>query len=124
YISKVALAGIECYSAGTEEYPYYERWDSLIPEIQAGALCSLRLSPGDYPSGNRMAAWIDYNRNGAWEPAEKLGEILVDAPAPAEGLIPFYVPGCTDTGYTLMRVRETWAVPGIDPCDAYPFGET
>jgi len=124
YISKVRIGTMNRQSEGIQSFPYYERWDSVIPELTAGTVCSLYLSPGTYPSGNRFAAWIDYNRNGIWDDAEKTGEIEVDAPFPAEGVISFIVPGCTDTGYTLLRIREVWGVEHIHPCDTYPFGET
>lgn len=124
YISYIAIDSFQRYSGAVQHPQYYERWDSTIPEVHAGSVCSLRVSPGTYPSGNSIAAWIDYNKDSQWSSSEKLGEVMVNAPMPASEVIVFTVPACSDTGYTILRIREVWGVSGIDPCDAYPYGET
>lgn len=124
FISQVRLNNQDRLSGPVGTPGFYEQVDSAHFQIRAGAWHTLRLSAGTYPSGNRMAAWIDLNRNGRLEPAEKLGEIHVDAPAPAWDSIRFLVPACTDTGFTLLRIRETWGISQMDPVAEYPYGET
>lgn len=124
FISLVRLNNQERLSGAAQGAGSYEQVDSVHFQIRAGAWHTLRLSAGSYPSGNRMAAWMDLNRNGQLEPAEKLGEIQVDAPAPAWDSIRFLVPACTDTGFTLLRIRETWGISQLDPVAEYPYGET
>lgn len=124
FISYVAIDSFQRYSGAVQHPQFHERWDSIIPEVHAGSVCSLRVSPGTYPSGNSIAAWIDYNKDSQWSTSEKLGEVMVNAPMPASDVIVFTMPACTDTGYTILRVRVVWGVSGIDPCDVYPYGET
>lgn len=123
YISRVSIGGQTRISGPTPNPEAYEQADSMVFTVQAGTSITLIVSPGSYPGGNYLAAWIDLNRNGLWESAEKLGEVLVQASAPASDTIVFILPACADTGYSLLRIRESWGIENIEPCTEYPYGE-
>jgi hypothetical protein len=124
YLSYVRL-GSQFRTSGPEvELNAYHQVKSPVFIVQAGTSANLIVSAGSYPSGNHISAWIDFNRNGLWEVSEKLGEVHIQGPSPLRDTIAFIVPACTDTGYTLLRVRETWGIENMDPCAEYPYGET
>lgn len=123
YISRVSIGNQTRLSGASQNPDAFEQIDSVIFQVQAGTSITLIVSPGSYPSGNHLAAWIDFNRNGTWEPNERLGEILIQAPGPSSDTIHFIVPACADTGYTLLRIREAWGIENMDPCAEYPYGE-
>lgn len=124
FISRVRFAQTDHISGPLNTYPFYARYDSVISVLQTGSICTFRIQPGTYPSGNYVSVWLDHNRNGIFDDLEKLGETLINAPAPSEGIITAIIPACADTGYTLLRIREVWGVAGIGACETYPYGET
>jgi hypothetical protein len=122
YISLVSLASLSKSSSGAPS-PYYTYYQDVTTQLVQGNTCQLIVSPGTYGSGNNIAAWIDFDRDGTFETGEKLGELTV-APTPATGTITFLVPVTAFTGIVRMRVREVWSTTNIDPCAAYSYGET
>ena len=123
YITLVQLGSIN-NATGASSSPYYTYYSSLSTDLTPGTEYTLTLSPGSYGSGNYLAAWIDYNKNGTFETGEKLGNILINGAAPLTGTITFTVPSGSSTGTTRMRVREVYFVSDIDPCSTYSYGET
>ncbi len=77
--------------------------------------------------GDHFAAWIDYDRDGTFEAAEKLGEFENSAAGESQN-IAFTVPVSAQLGSTIMRVRGVRLGIGepapVDPCYSYQAGET
>jgi hypothetical protein len=103
--------------------PYYAYYLDVTTHLVTGLTYQLIVSPGTYGSGNYIAAWIDFNRNGIFESGEKLGEVNVP-PMPATGTISFQVPETAFMGAVRLRVREVWNSTSLDPCISYTYGET
>jgi subtilisin family serine protease len=123
YISLVQLGSINNVS-GASASPYYTYFSSLSTNLTPGSAYTITLSPGTYGEGNYFSVWIDYNHNSIFDANEVLGNILVNAPAPATGTITFTVPVNALSGTTRMRVREVYGTVGFDPCSTYSYGET
>lgn len=122
YISLVNLNTL--YNAtGASSSPYYTYYQDVTTHLVPGDTYDLIVSPGTYSSGNHIAAWIDFNRNGIFEPAEKLGEIT-DIPPLTDTTITFTVPSDATVGMVRLRVREVWNNTNLDPCNTYNYGET
>ncbi|SFN77009.1 Por secretion system C-terminal sorting domain-containing protein [Paenimyroides ummariense] len=68
--------------------------------------------------------WIDYNRNGAFEPFEKLFNDLVTSTSPAFAKASITIPDTAIPGITRMRVRTVYNTTNFDPCTSYTSGET
>jgi hypothetical protein len=122
YISLVSLNTMTKTSSYLPA-PYYIFYQDVTTHLATGLTYQLTVSPGTYGSGNNIAAWIDFNRDGTFSTTEKLGEVSV-APMPATATITFQVPVTAYTGLVRMRVREVWSNTGIDPCINYGYGET
>jgi PKD repeat protein len=122
YITLVQLGSIN-NATGASPSPYYTYYSSLSTNLFPNTAYTITLSPGTYSSGNYIAVWIDYNQNGVFDIAEKLGTILIP-PTPTTGTINFTVPSTATSGTTRMRVREVWATADFDPCASYSYGET
>lgn len=122
YISLVQLGNIN-NSTGASASPYYTYYSSMSADLYPGNSYTITLSPGTYSSGNYVAVWIDFNRNGTWDADEKLGTISI-SPTPATGTITFVVPSTATIGTTRMRVREVWNNSSFDACSSYSYGET
>lgn len=104
----------------------YELWPAVLARTAAlnqGTAYTVTVQAGTRASGNNIAVFIDYNRDGDFSDAgEKLSQVNLLANAFAA--INFTVPANSFTGITRMRVREVWSVSNIDPCAQYDFGET
>lgn len=122
YITLVQLGTIN-NATGASASPYYTYYNSLSTNLAPGTAQTITLSPGSYTSGNNISVWIDYNQNGVFESAEKLGNVAIGA-TPATGIINFTVPAGATAGTTRMRVREVYGNSNIDPCLGYSYGET
>jgi PKD repeat protein len=122
YITLVQLGSIN-NATGASPSPYYTYYSSLSTNLTPGNAYTITLSPGTYSSGNNISVWIDYNQNGVFETAEKLGNVNIP-PTPATGTINFTVPANAVSGTTRMRVREVWNNSNFDPCLNYGYGET
>jgi hypothetical protein len=122
YISLVSM-GTLYKATGASASPYYNYYQDATTHLVPGTTYQLTVSPGTYSSGNNIAAWIDFNRNGTFETTEKLGEVSVP-PMPSTGTITFTVGTSAYIGTVRMRVREVWSNTGIDPCLNYSYGET
>ncbi len=103
--------------------PYYFYYSTMSTDLILNNPYTITLSPGTWSSGNYIAVWIDYNQNGVFDTAEKLGTILIP-PTPSTGTINFTVPITALSGTTRMRVREVYSISDFDPCTSYTYGET
>jgi len=122
YISLVEVASLS-NPTGASSSPYYTFYQDVTTHLVVDSAYQLVVSPGTYPSGNNIAAWIDFNRNGTFETQEKLGEVSVPQ-EPAVDSIPFHVPDSAFQGPVRLRVREVWSTTNFDPCSNYNYGET
>lgn len=110
--------------------PDYERFPAVpgkTTALKVSTAYTLTAQVGTYFSGNCLAAWIDYNRDGDFfDPGEKLGQTPYP---PGLGNLGwwnqnFTVPASPTLGTTTLRVREVWINNNIDPCATYTYGET
>ncbi len=128
YIDGVVLDGedaadISNTSTGTEGGPSYNDYSaSHSADLIAEHSYTLSLTNGDY-GDETLAAWIDYDDDGIFEPSEKLGEVI-DVIATGNTSINFTVPAGTPTGTISMRIRAVWSDINIDANSIYSFGET
>jgi PKD repeat protein len=122
YISLVQLGSIN-NPTGASVSPYYTYYNTMSTDLAQGSPYTITLSPGTYTSGNNISVWIDYNQNGTFETAEKLGNVAAPA-TPATRTITFTVPAVVTTGLTRMRVREVYNSNSFDACSNYNYGET
>ncbi|MFO7614564.1 MAG: GEVED domain-containing protein, partial [Bacteroidales bacterium] len=90
----------------------------IIAGINTRIIPYFPYSQSHYPDSG-----IRWNRNGIFEPAEKLGEANNISPMPATATITFPVPSDATVGIVRLRVREVWYNTGIDPCNNYNYGE-
>jgi PKD repeat protein len=122
YLSLVQLGSIN-NATGASASPFYTYYSGLSTDLARAGAYTITLSAGTYGSGNNISVWIDYNKNGVFETAEKIGNVTLGA-APATGTLSFVVPNTTPLGLTRMRVREVYYYTDFDPCSSYYFGET
>jgi len=76
-----------------------------------------------WPLFNFIAAWIDYNQNGTFEPSEKIAQ---SGSLGSNGTLntTFTVPATALTGQTRLRVRESFLGSNMDSQSPALFGET
>lgn len=122
YISYVGLSTLSKYSSASTS-PYYTFYQDIMTYVAINGNYQLIVSPGTYSSGNIIAAWIDFDRNGLFDNDEKLGEVNVP-PMPATKTMNFTVPPDAFIGPVRLRVRETYSITGLSPCTTYNYGET
>ena len=122
FISLVQLGSIN-NATGASPAPFYENYTALSTSLAPGSGYTVTLSAGTIANSNNISVWIDYDQNGVFDPAEKLGNVTLNA-MPVTGTIDFTVPATALTGTTGMRVRELWNNPNIDPCATLNYGET
>ncbi len=110
--------------------PDYEKFAAVpgkttVLKADAVTTYTLQSQVGTYWSGNCLAAWIDYNHDGVFQPAEKLGQTVYPPGLGGGGWWNqnFTVPLASYIGNTTLRVRETWINNNIDPCATYTYGE-
>ncbi len=78
---------------------------------------------GTASAGNYVAAWIDFDHDYVFSPAEKIGQSAsLNSLAWYSGT--FTVPFNALAGNTTMRVREVFLGTNIDPCAPAMYGET
>lgn len=125
YINGVQLGTINNTNSGPAAgIPYYNNYTNLSTLLVPGVTYTLTLQCGTWSSAsNNMAAWIDYNHNFLFDPAELLGTIQ-NMTGLQTGTINFTVPLTAVPGNTVMRVREIYNTTTFDPCATYSFGET
>jgi PKD repeat protein len=122
FISHVVLGDID-NATGASLSPYYNYYSDLTTDLVTGETYTLSLTVGDYESSNGIAAWIDFNQNGDFDPIEKLGE-ATDLAAYTTVNFSFIPPAGSVPGTTRLRVRDVYDLVGIDPCLGYEYGET
>jgi PKD repeat protein len=123
YIKSVVLLNMSNVS-GPSADPFYDYFTSAaVPELTPGITYVVNVQNG-YSNFNRFAAWIDWNDDDDFQDVdEKLGE--EGASANYEQVqITFTVPLNASAGNRRLRVRSAFNTIGINPCQAYSFGET
>ncbi len=125
YINSVQLGTINNTNSGPASgIPYYNNYTNMSTLLVPGVTYTLTLQCGTWPSAsNNMAAWIDYNHNFLFDPAELLG-IIQNMTGSQTSTIVFTVPLTAVPGNSVMRVREIYNTTTFDPCATYGFGET
>ncbi|CAN5445220.1 hypothetical protein BH11BAC2_BH11BAC2_01310 [soil metagenome] len=103
------------------DYEFMQNVPGRTVILTQGANYSITVGVGTWFSNNIVAAWIDYDRSGTFDPGEKLGESNLTA----LGITTwnFTLPLAGYVGPTRLRVREVFANTNILPCQTYVFGE-
>lgn len=84
---------------------------------------SFSVQVGSLGSGNHVAAWIDFNGDFIFQPAEKIAQSTsLGAYATFTGN--FTVPNTASPGMVLFRVREAISGSNIHPTGTHIYGET
>ncbi len=127
FIDGVVLGSINNTGTGSTAGPdYHDYTVAHSTTLLRGASYTLQVTNGDYFQDN-VAAWIDFNGNGQFSAAEKLGSTITSSPGQTVSF-PFTVPSNAVPGNTVMRVRIYFAdddEPEVaDPCFSYTWGET
>ncbi len=127
YIDGVQLGSIDNTGTGGPAGAAYTDYSStLSTPLSRNSQNVLTVTAGanlfDY-----FDAWIDYDRNGAFDPTEALGMLVNTSPGQALNFS-FTVPADAELGSTIMRVRGVRLGNGepvpVDPCYSYQAGET
>lgn len=85
---------------------------------------SVDLQVGTWGSGNYIAAFIDYNKDGDFtDPGERIA-MSGGLAALQTYSTSFTIPLTATAGKTRLRVREVYADSNIDPCNFKTWGET
>ncbi|WBV54749.1 M12 family metallo-peptidase [Chryseobacterium daecheongense] len=127
YISNVTVANINNSSLASS-YTNYTTNPALQINLVKGSTYPISVTIGD-PDTDAVAAWIDYNRNGAFEDSEKVLNFPVAAiSAPVTGS--FTVPQSAVTGQALrMRVILRYSTSAgaslgaANTCGTFSYGE-
>ena len=128
YCTLVNILGTTLNSVtGASTTPFYTVFPATgntTATLTAGTTYTVNLSAGTY-SSNDFALWIDYNQNGTFDAAEKLGEVDNVAAGPAITSITFTIPAGAYNGVTRFRVHEAdqSTTGGMTPCAALSYGE-
>ncbi len=115
------------FSVHPPDYELFPPVAGKTATLKVGNSYTIEAQVGTYWSGNCLAAWIDYNRDGDFfDAGEKLGQTPYPPGLPGLGWWSqvFTVPANPVLGATRLRVRETWITSNIDPCVTYVYGET
>jgi subtilisin-like proprotein convertase family protein len=122
-ILNVTLNTLNNSSSGctsTSGYTYYS--SVAAPEVYVGAAnpMSVRVGPG---GTERVAVWIDYNKNGVFEDSEFTDFGSGNGVTITNNIV---VPASALAGVTRMRVRTRFstALTGTQACLGYTYGET
>ncbi|MFM2388081.1 MAG: hypothetical protein RL660_2838, partial [Bacteroidota bacterium] len=125
YVANVTLGSIN----NTTTYPASGGYTLFAPTattsttLTASNTYTISLEVGTIPSDNYIAAWIDFNKNGVFEPSEKIAQ---SGGLGANGIytVAFTVPSGAINGNTRMRVVDEYFFPNISPCVTfYGVGE-
>ncbi len=122
YLENVTLGAIN-NTTGAGPAPYYTYFEGVSTDVELEGTYTIYATVGTY-TFNDVAAWIDYNHDGAFdEVTEKLGQVdNVGASGIAE--ITFTIPVSAMTGATRLRVREADQGLTIESCETLTYGET
>ncbi len=116
FISSVQLGDINnATGANASSYTVYPATAGLTTTLLANGNYTINLAAGSWTSGNHLAAWIDFNRNGLYEPSEKLGQSGALG-AFGTASFSFNVPSNASLGASRLRVREEFLNGAQDPC--------
>ncbi|NBX79244.1 MAG: T9SS C-terminal target domain-containing protein [Flavobacteriales bacterium] len=136
-ISNVEIVGTTLinnsgFVAGTPSYVFYTGQPNYTANLLPSSTYIVNVSTGEW-GDEGVAAWIDYNDDGAFDISERIGATPTTigngyTPGQVNDSSSFTISlACTPpTGIHRMRVRMAWLQDGvnIDPCATYAYGET
>ncbi len=118
YISNLELNTIN----NTSTHSAYSDFTDISTELVAGHTYEISITTtADQDYRTYYAVWIDYNRNGVFEPDERIFTAETNAGMVASGS--FTVPSDVDPLSTTMRVSMSNNETIQGPCDEFDFGE-
>lgn len=123
YVGHVSLGNINNTTLGAAT-PFYTFYSNMSTDLMPGQSYWIKFGPGTYNGSNNMAAWIDFNADGVFDPAEKLGQKNSMSAAPAIDSVNFTVPVTAVAGPTRLRVREVFSSTTFTACSNHGYGET
>ncbi len=116
-ISRVRFADIDNSSTGGTGY---QNWTAVEGNVRKGKpyLMTVNLTPAY--TGDVIAAWIDYDNNGAFTSDEK---VILEGTAASPQTKTITIPNTAVTGKVRMRVRVDYQAADIQPCGYTTYGE-
>jgi hypothetical protein len=100
----------------------YSNFKNHSTFLGAGSIYTLTVNMNYSFPDNKVYAWIDYDRDGTFEPSELISMSALDANHQSQGLV--NVPSTIGTLATTMRVRTIYANPNNPaPCGNLYAGE-
>ena len=126
-ITKVTFGSLTNASSGCSGAGYTDYTTTVAaPVLPPGAVANISINVG--PGTDDFAGvWIDFNRNGIFEPSEYTFIGYTDATIESTLIKSITIPANANLGITRMRVRVRYGNPGIvstDACSAFVNGET
>lgn len=127
FINGVLLNTLINLNSGSQGGPTYTDYsNTLTTELRRGLEYGIVVQSGTYTT-DHIAAWIDFDQDGTWEDAEKLGEATTTS-ANETVVLSFTVPAGATLGGTTLRVRCVYHDLGepspTTPCFDHAYGET
>ncbi|WP_313807532.1 GEVED domain-containing protein [Flavobacterium sp.] len=106
-------------------YTYFTGMPNYTTTLQAGNTYTVSVSVGTF-GGQNVAVWIDYNDDGVFDTAERVGYTTTSIGANGTATFQIVLACNPPLGTHRMRVRDVWNTTGvnIDPCTNYGWGET
>ena len=123
FIDGFQLGDIANTPTGGSFGPAYSDYRNLSTELERGSATNAYVIAGEYWP-DAYAVYIDYNQDGTLDESTE----LIGSGSSTEGFdwltFPFTVPMSALLGPTLLRVRCSYGLAGVGPCDDASFGET
>lgn len=117
---KAGSTTIMTQNSGCNPQGYSITTPSVIPTLSSGSTYAISVNkPIAYDAGLKI--WIDYNRNGVFEPGEVITTYGISNWS-STGDLSFTV-GAVSQGQTRMRVRLAYNAIPENECTAYSWGE-
>ncbi len=106
-------------------YTFFTGQSNYTGSLQAGSTYNVNITVGSFGNQN-TAAWIDYNNDGIFATAERVGFTTTSIDSNGTASFPITLVCNPSLGNHVIRIRDVYGTPGntIDPCSNYGFGET
>ena len=123
-ISNVVFADISNSSVGNNNA--YKDFTSITGNVLNGSSNTITVTHANYNAGNqnRVAVWIDYNRDGIFSASEQTLLTTTGTTAPGTSTGTINIPEGVDFGTTRMRVRLNLLNVVPPACGVTAYGQT
>jgi hypothetical protein len=117
-ITNVLFEGINNTSSATCSLPSYNFYNTPVPQVIAGLSYSISVTTSQ--DGGAIAAWLDYNGDGIFQPTEytSIANTSIPTVTNLPNSININIPASAKEGVVRLRVRSHAAAAGIATGDA------